>query len=75
MITSAILLIIDEFYGTVKPVYSGHLRFLKKVFAITRCSLYRVFDFLSKKRQRELKWRIFFHTIRVNRINKIYPKV
>ena len=26
---------------TVKPVYSGHLRFLKKVSAITRCPLNR----------------------------------
>ena len=28
---------------TVKPVYSGHLGFLKKVSAITRCPLYRGF--------------------------------
>ena len=35
---------------TVKPVYSGYLRFLKKVSAITRCPLYRVLDFLSKKK-------------------------
>ena len=33
---------------TVKPVYSGHLRFLKKVSAVTRCPLYRVLDFLGK---------------------------
>ena len=45
---------------TVKPVYSGHLRFLKKVSAITRCPLYKVLDFLGKKRQQKLRWRIFF---------------
>ena len=37
---------------TVKPVYSGHLRFLKNVSAITRCLLYRVLDFLGKKDNR-----------------------
>ena len=26
--------------NTVKPVYSGHLRFLRKVSAISRCPLY-----------------------------------
>ena len=29
---------------TVEPVYSGHLRFLEKVSAITRCPLYRGFQ-------------------------------
>ena len=28
--------------GTVKPVYSGHLRFSERVSAITKCQLYRV---------------------------------
>ena len=48
------------YYYTVKPAYSGHLRFLKKVSAITRCPLYRVLDFLGKKREQKLRWRIFF---------------
>ena len=33
----------------VKPVYSRHLRLLKKGSAITRCPLYRVLDFWDKK--------------------------
>ena len=45
---------------TVKPAYSGHLRFLKEVSAITRCRLYRVLDFWGKKRQQKLRWMIFF---------------
>ena len=48
------------YYYTVKPAYSGHLRFLKKVSAITRCPLYRVLDFLGKIREQKLRWRIFF---------------
>ena len=46
--------------NTTKPVYSGHLQFLKKVSAITRCPIYRVLDFLGKKRQHKLRWRDFF---------------
>ena len=45
---------------TVKPVYSGHLRFLKKVSAITRCLLYKVLDILGKKSQHKLRWSMFF---------------
>ena len=41
--------------NTTKPVYSGHLQFLKKVSAITRCPIYRVLDFLGKKRQHKLR--------------------
>ena len=41
---------------TVKPVYSGHLWFLKKMSAITRCPLYRVLDFLGKKRHHKLRF-------------------
>ena len=37
---------------TVKPVYNGNLQFLKKVSAITRCPLYRVFGFLGKEYNR-----------------------
>ena len=48
------------FRHTVKPVYSGHLQFLKKVSAITRCPLYRVLDYLGKKRQQKFRRRIFF---------------
>ena len=44
-----------ELGNTVKPVYNGHLRFLKKASAITRCPLYRVLDFLGKKWQQELR--------------------
>ena len=61
--------------NTVKPIYSGHLRFLKKVSAKTRCPLYRVLDFLGKKKRPEIKMEDFFHTILVNRINKIYFKI
>ena len=32
--------------NTVEPVYSGHLRFLEKVSAITRCPLYRGFQYV-----------------------------
>ena len=62
---------------TVKPVYSGYLRFLKKVSAITRCPLYRVLDFLSKKKTTttEIKMEDFFNTIRVNNINEIYFQI
>ena len=34
---------------TVKTLYNGHLRFLKKVSAIRRCPLYRVLDFFEEK--------------------------
>ena len=34
---------------TVKPPYSGHKRFLKKVPAIRRCPLHRVLDFFEEK--------------------------
>ena len=34
---------------TVKPLYSGYLRFLKKVSAIRRCPLYRVLNFFEEK--------------------------
>ena len=34
---------------TGKPLYSGHLRFLKQECAISRCPLYRVLDFLMNK--------------------------
>ena len=46
--------IVDTGLGsTVKPVHSGHLRFLKKVSAITRRPLYyRLLDFLGKKGNR-----------------------
>ena len=46
--------------STVKPVYSGHLRLLKKVSAITRCTLYRVLEFLGKKKTTEIKIKDFF---------------
>ena len=36
------------FFSTVKPVYSGHLWFLKKVSDIGRCPLYRVLDFFEE---------------------------
>ena len=45
--------------NTVKPADSGHLRFLKKVSAKTRCPLYRVLDFLGNNRQLKLRLRIF----------------
>ena len=56
---------------TVKPVYSGHLRFLKIVSAITRCPLCRILDFGGKKTT-EIKMNGVFHTIQVNSINKTY---
>ena len=37
------------FRTTFKPVYSGHLRFLKKVSAITRCPLHRSFEVISRE--------------------------
>ena len=55
----ALLFILQIYLVTVKPVYSWHLRFLKKVSAITRCSLYRVLEILGKKRSQELRWMIF----------------
>ena len=54
------LFIFFAFCVTVEPVYSGHLWFLNKVTAITRFPLYRVLDFLGKKRQRKLRWSMFF---------------
>ena len=53
---------------TAKPVYSGHLLFLKK------CPLYRVLDFPWEKKTIGIKMENFFHTIRVTSINKIYFK-
>ena len=53
---------------TAKPVYSGHLLFLKK------CPLYRVLDFPWEKKTIGIKMEDFFHTIRVTSINKIYFK-
>ena len=44
----------------VKPVYSGHLRFLKKVSAIARCLLYRVLNFFGKKKATGIKMEDFF---------------
>ena len=38
---------LSMFRTTFKPVYSGHLRFLKKVSAITRCPLHRSFEVIS----------------------------
>ena len=46
--------------NTAKSVYRGHLRFLKKVSAITRSLLYRALGFLGTKRQQKLRWRMFF---------------
>ena len=43
-----IYMLILRFY-TVKPVYSGHLRFLIKVSAITRCPLHRGSTFFRIK--------------------------
>ena len=60
---------------TVKPGYSGHLRFLKKVSAITRCPLYKVSEFSVKKKETEIKMEDFFHTIRATSINKMYFKI
>ena len=37
------------FRTTFKPVYRGHLRFLKKVSAITRCPLHRSFEVISRE--------------------------
>ena len=54
---------------TFKPVYTGHLRFLKK------CPLCRVLDFLGQKKTTEVKMEDVFHTIQVNSINKIYFKI
>ena len=56
---------------TVKPVCSGNLGFLKKVSAIARCPLYRVSDFLGKKKKTEIKMEDFFHAMRVNDTIKI----
>ena len=36
--------------STVKSVYNGYLRFLKKVSATTNCPLYRVLDFFEQKK-------------------------
>ena len=60
---------------TVKPVYSGHLWFLKKVSAITSCPLYRDLRVLGKKKTTWIKMEDFFHTIRVNSLNNIYFKI
>ena len=70
----ALLFILQIYLVTAKPVNSWHLRFLKKVSAITRCSLYRVLEILGKKRSQELRWMIF-HTIWLNSVNKIYFKI
>ena len=35
--------------STVKPLYSGHLRFLKKVSTLRRWQLYRVLDFYEER--------------------------
>ena len=41
--------------STVKLVYNGYLRFLKKVSATTSCPLYRVLDFFEQKKTTEIK--------------------
>ena len=72
-----LLLVESETYNTVKPVYSGYSRFLKKVSAITSCPLYRVLDFLGKRRQWKLRSRIFSYDTskHINSVNKIYFKI
>ena len=60
--------------NTVKPVYCGHLRLLRKVSAITICLLYS-FGFFWHKKTTEIKMEDVFHAIRVNKINKIYFKI
>ena len=45
---------------TVKPVYSGHRRFLEKVSAITTCTLHRVLEFFVQKRIAEIMMEDFF---------------
>ena len=45
---------------TVKPLYSGHLRFLKKVSAIMKCPLYTVLDFLEGKSILDKNLTIFY---------------
>ena len=40
---------------TVEPVYSGHMRFLEKVSAITRCPLYGGFQYFAKKMEKKIR--------------------
>ena len=47
IITSCVFFICSA--TTVKPLYTGHLRLLKKVSAMRRCPLHRVFDFFEEK--------------------------
>lgn len=39
----------SDFDYTVRPLYRGHLRFLKKVSAVRRCPRYRVLNFFKNK--------------------------
>ena len=66
---------------TVYPVYSGYLRFLKKVSAVTRCPLYRGFYLIftgSKFREFCLFWIILRllvpsrHTTSFQRLYNVY---
>ena len=60
---------------TVKHVYNGHLRLLKKLSAIIRCPLYRVLDLFGQKKTTSIMMADFFHTIRKNSVLQTYFKI
>ena len=60
---------------TVKPVYSGHLRFLKKSVRYNQLSTIQRFGVLRRKKKTKIEMKRLFHTIRVNSINKIYFEI
>ena len=60
---------------TVKSVYCGHLRLLKKNVRYNQLSTIQRFGVLRQKKKTKIKLKRFFNTIRVRNINRIYFEI